>query len=104
MENKIFYTYILLTERNTFYCGYTDDIEKRYYKHCQGTGAKYTRANKPVSIEYLVNFKDKSSAMKEECKIKNLTKPEKIELIENFKKNKNKLYKLAKRITEENAI
>ena len=42
--------------------------------------------------------------MKEECKIKNLTKPEKIELIENFKKNKNKLYKLAKRITEENTI
>ena len=48
MNNKIFYTYMLLTVNNTYYCGYTDDIEKRYKKHLSGTGAKYTKANKPI--------------------------------------------------------
>ena len=34
------FVYILQTERNTLYCGYTDDIEKRYQAHLEGKGAK----------------------------------------------------------------
>ena len=78
MEKK-YYTYVLLTENNTFYCGYTDDVEKRYEKHISGKGAKYTRANKPVKIIYTAEFETKSEAMKEECRIKDLTRQEKLE-------------------------
>ena len=79
-----FYVYMLLTERNTLYCGYTDDVEKRFKEHLSGKGAKYTRANKPVKIVYTKEFDTKSEAQKEEYRIKHkLTKKQKLELINN---------------------
>ena len=80
---KKYFTYILLTEHDTFYCGYTDNLEKRFHLHCEGKGAKYTRANKPVKIVYSKEFDNKSDAMKEEFRIKHLTRDEKIRLINN---------------------
>jgi len=81
MEEKNFYTYVLLTENNTLYCGYTDDVEKRFEAHKSGTGAKYTRANKPVKILYKACFDTKSEAQKHECKIKKMSRKDKLEFI-----------------------
>lgn len=81
MEDKKYYTYVLLTENNTLYCGYTDDVEKRFEAHKAGVGAKYTRANKPVKIIYTACFDTKSEAMKEEYRIKHLSKEEKLEFL-----------------------
>lgn len=77
----MYYVYILKTERNTLYCGYTDDVEKRYKAHIEGKGAKYTRANKPVELVYKCAFETKSKAMKEERRIKRLSRKQKLELI-----------------------
>lgn len=77
----MYYTYILLTENNTLYCGYTDDVDKRFAKHLSGKGAKYTRANKPVKIVYKHEYESKSEAMKEEAKLKKLSHSEKLKLI-----------------------
>mgnify|MGYP005764919541 CR=1 FL=1 len=79
--DKTYYTYILLTESGTYYCGYTGDLEKRFKQHCEGKGAKYTRANKPIKIVYFKEFDNKSDAMKEEFRIKHLTREEKTNLI-----------------------
>jgi len=79
---KSFYVYILLTEDNTLYCGYSDDVEKRFELHRKGKGAKYTRSHKPVKIVYTKEFSTKSEAQKEEHRIKSLTKKEKLKLIE----------------------
>ena len=80
-----FFVYILETERNTLYCGYTDNVEKRFLKHKSGKGGKYTRANKPVKIVYTKEFKTKSEALKEEYRIKhNLTRKQKLELIDQY--------------------
>ena len=81
--NKRHYTYILLTENNTFYCGYTDNPDSRFEKHKAGVAAKYTRANKPIKMVYLREFDTKSEAMKEEYRIKQLTRKQKEELIAN---------------------
>ena len=75
------FVYLLLTEQNTLYCGYTDNVEKRFQAHIEGKGAKYTRANKPIKIVYQKEFKTKSEALKEEFRIKKLSKAEKLELI-----------------------
>ena len=80
---KKYYTYILLIENNSLYCGYTDDVEKRFLAHTSGKGAKYTRANKPVKIVYVKEFDTKSEARKEEYRIKQLTHKEKLDLINN---------------------
>lgn len=79
--DKKYYVYILLTERNTYYCGYTDDVEKRYKAHLEGHGAKYTRANKPTKLLWQKEFNSKSEAMKEESRIKALSRIEKEKLI-----------------------
>lgn len=81
MSNKHF-VYLLLTEKDTLYCGYTDDVEKRFKAHLEGKGAKYTKANKPVKIVWQKEFSTKSEALKEEYRIKHkLTHKEKLELI-----------------------
>lgn len=79
--DKHYFVYILLTENNTYYCGYTDDVEKRFQKHCDGKAAKYTRANKPIKIVYTKEFSTKQEAMKEECRIKSLSRQDKEKLI-----------------------
>ena len=76
--NKKFYVYILLTERGTLYCGYTDNVERRFALHLEGKGAKYTRANKPLKIVYTKEFESKIEAQHEERRIKKLSKKEKL--------------------------
>ena len=81
MEKRHF-VYILLTKSDTLYCGYTDDVEKRFNAHIEGRGAKYTRANKPVKLLWQKEFPSKNEALKEEYRIKHkLTRKQKLELI-----------------------
>ena len=75
------YVYIVECADNTLYTGYTTDIERRIKEHNQGQGAKYTRGRTPVKLCYQEQFKDRSTAQKREYKIKQLTRREKIELI-----------------------
>lgn len=78
--DKSFYVYILLTERNTLYCGYTDDVERRFELHKSGKGAKYTRANRPLKIVYTHKFNNKIDAQHEERRIKKLSRADKLKL------------------------
>ncbi len=80
MEKK-YYVYILETVDKTLYCGFTDDVEKRFEVHKNGNGAKYTRSHKPVKIVYTRQFDTKSDAMKEEYRIKKLSRLNKLKLI-----------------------
>ena len=81
ITEKKFFVYILLTEHKTLYCGYTEDVEKRFNEHLNGKGAKYTKANKPVKILYTKEFTAKRDAMREECRIKKLTRTQKLKMI-----------------------
>lgn len=86
--DKKYFVYILKTERDTLYCGYTDDVEKRFQQHLEGKGAKYTKANKPTQIVYTKEFETKSEALKEEYRIKHkLTREQKLKLINEYQKN-----------------
>ena len=80
MEKK-YYTYVILTKDNTLYCGYTDDVEKRFEAHVSGKGAKYTRAHKPDKIIYSACFDTKVEAQREERKIKGMKREQKLEYI-----------------------
>lgn len=78
----MYYIYILKCADKTMYTGYTNDLDKRLIAHnTEKTGAKYTKARRPVSMIYSEKFRTKSKAMKREWEIKKLTREEKIELI-----------------------
>ena len=82
-----YYLYILKTLDNTLYCGIARDVLARFEEHKIGKGAKYTRSHKPDSLVYVDIFDDKSSASKEEYRIKKtLSRKEKLELIEQNQK------------------
>ena len=81
MEKK-YYTYVILTKDNTLYCGYTDDVEKRFEVHMSGKGAKYTRAHKPLKVIYTACFDTKVEAQREERRFKALKRDEKLEFLE----------------------
>ena len=85
--NKKYYTYLILTVDNTLYCGYTDDPEKRFEKHKAGLAAKYTRAHKPLKMVYVKEFDTKSEALKEERRIKKLSRSQKEEIVNSYKQD-----------------
>lgn len=87
-----YYLYIIETVDNTLYCGIAKDVLARFDEHKSGHGAKYTRSHKPKSIVYVDIFDDKSSASKEEYRIKKtLSRAEKLKLIEKNKDKTNKI-------------
>lgn len=79
----MWYVYILKCADNTFYTGVTKNLKRRLEEHNSSKlGAKYTRGRRPVTLVYSKRKKDYSRVLKEEARIKRLTKQEKIELIE----------------------
>lgn len=76
------YTYILKCSDNTLYTGWTNDLEKRLKAHNAGKGAKYTKTRLPVEIVYYESFENKIDAMKREYAIKQLSRKEKLALIQ----------------------
>lgn len=77
----MYYTYLLRCADGSLYCGYTDDPEKRVRAHNAGTGSKYTRGRRPVTMVYCEEHGTKREAMSREWHIKRLTRAEKLELI-----------------------
>ena len=75
------YAYILECADGTYYCGYTNDLDKRVRTHNEGKGAKYTKPRLPVRLIYKEEFATKEEAMSREWHLKQLTHAEKEALI-----------------------
>lgn len=82
-----YYVYILRCSDNSLYTGITTDVERRFQEHLVGEakGAKYTKTHKPISIEAYFKKENRSAALKTEYEIKQMTKPQKEELIKTFR-------------------
>lgn len=90
----MYHLYILKCADQTLYTGITTDLKRRVAEHNDAKlGARYTSSRRPVKLVYSKKFKDRSSVSKEEAQIKNLTRLEKLELIERSQKI-NKFYNI----------
>ena len=58
---------------NSIYTGITTDIDRRLKQHSSGKGSKYVRRKLPIKLCWSSEWMDKSSALKEEYRIKQLT-------------------------------
>lgn len=83
-DESLHYVYILQCSDNTLYTGYTPNIEARVAAHNQGLGAKYTRGRTPVQLIYAEVYSTKSEALKREYQIKQLTRLEKLKLVQSY--------------------
>ena len=75
------YVYLLACADGSFYCGWTNDLEKRVNTHNMGRGAKYTKPRRPVVLVYYEAFETKREAMSREAAIKRMTRKEKEALV-----------------------
>ena len=74
--------YIVKCNDKTFYTGVAKDLKRRIDEHNNSKlGAKYTRPRRPVKLVYSNEFETRSEAQIEECRIKQLTRPQKKNLI-----------------------
>ena len=81
----MWHIYILQCRDKTFYTGITTNLKRRVKEHnTSNLGAKYTKGRRPVKLVYSSRKKNKSSALKEEYRIKKLSRSEKIGIIENY--------------------
>jgi putative endonuclease len=75
------FVYVLLCHDNSFYCGISNDVLKRYQKHNAGKGARYTKARLPVDLIYQVEYENKSEAAKAEYAFKQLSRKQKEKIL-----------------------
>jgi len=79
-----YFVYILECNDKTLYTGITKDIKKRLDEHnTKDSGAKYTKARRPVKLLYHETALNRSIASKRKYEIKKLSRAKKILLIKN---------------------
>ncbi len=77
------FVYLLKCSDNSLYTGVSTNIERRLNEHntCNKKGARYTRARRPVTVEYYEHAENRSEAGKREAAIKKLSRLQKLALI-----------------------
>lgn len=81
----MYYLYILECADQTLYTGITTDLKRRTAEHNKNKlGAKYTATRRPVKIVYSKKYKNRSAALKEEVRVKKLTRQQKLSVIKKY--------------------
>jgi putative endonuclease len=76
------FVYLLRCADDTLYCGWTTDVDRRLSAHRSGTASRYTRSRRPVELALVIPVVNRSAALREEARIKRLTRDAKLRLIE----------------------
>ena len=80
-EEQGYYVYLIKCKDDSLYCGWTNNLKRRYEKHVSGKGAKYTKAHPPVALYYWEQLGSASEAMKREYQIKQMSHKQKLSLL-----------------------
>lgn len=67
------FVYVIECRDGSLYTGIARDVAHRYAQHAAGKGARYTRAHPPAQVLATFAHADRSSALKAEHAIKQLS-------------------------------
>ncbi|UQS81593.1 GIY-YIG nuclease family protein [Bombilactobacillus folatiphilus] len=87
MSYQNYSVYIIQCSDGTLYTGISNDVTHRIKMHNAGKGAKYTKNRRPVSLQYQELVGNRSQASKREWAIKQLTRRQKLLLIQQYVKD-----------------
>jgi putative endonuclease len=76
------WVYVLRCRDGSLYTGWTNDLTRRLAKHSAGKGSRYTASRRPVELAIALPMAGRGEAMREEARIKGLSRREKLALIE----------------------
>lgn len=74
------FVYILRCADGTLYTGIAKDVERRFAQHQAGRASRYTRARLPVTVVWTREAASWSAALREEIRIKRLSRAAKEEM------------------------
>jgi putative endonuclease len=77
----VHHVYIVRCADGTYYTGYARDPRARVEAHNRGRGAKYTAGRRPVVLVYVKRCRSKASALRQEYRLKQLSRAEKAALV-----------------------
>lgn len=72
------FVYMACCADGTLYTGYATDIDRRIAAHNAGTGARYTRSRRPITVIATWSFTSQAEALRAECAIKRLPRSRKL--------------------------
>ncbi len=75
------FVYLLACRDGSFYAGATKDVAARLRAHQAGRASRYTRSRRPVELAWSREVATWSEALREEHRIKRLTRRAKQELV-----------------------
>jgi predicted GIY-YIG superfamily endonuclease len=75
------FVYILRCADGSLYTGIAKDLERRLAQHRAGKASRYTRGKLPVTLVWIREVDSWSLALREEIRIKALSRPEKEEML-----------------------
>jgi putative endonuclease len=75
------FVYILRCADGSLYTGAAKDLARRLRQHLAGHASRYTRARLPVEVAWSRRVRTWPGALREERRIKGLTRAEKLKLI-----------------------
>ncbi len=78
---SIAFVYMLRCGDGSLYCGWTNDLERRVEEHRGGRASRYTRSRLPVELAWSRQMASRSEAMREEARIKRLSRADKLHLV-----------------------
>jgi putative endonuclease len=78
------WVYMLRCRDDSLYTGWTNDLQRRLARHADGKASRYTASRLPVELAAAWPMPDRSAAMREEARIKALSRREKWVLLERF--------------------
>ena len=73
-----YWLYLLECEGGVYYAGIAIDVERRFYQHLFGIGARFTRARPPLRVLAAREYPNKSDALRAELRLKARSRGEKI--------------------------
>ncbi|HEX3803446.1 MAG TPA: GIY-YIG nuclease family protein [Solirubrobacteraceae bacterium] len=75
------WVYLLRCSDDSLYTGWTVDVGRRLARHQSGVASRYTASRLPVELALTIPMPDRTSARREEARIKRLSRSEKLALI-----------------------
>ena len=78
----VWFVYLIECRNGSIYTGIAVDVAARYAAHVAGKGARYTRMHPPKALLATLQYPDRSSALKAEHRIKQLSAAAKRDLAE----------------------
>jgi len=77
-----YWLYLLECEGGAYYAGIALDVERRFFQHVFGLGARFTRARPPVRVLAAREYANKGEALRAEIRLKALPRARKLAFFE----------------------